>query len=184
MSEAAIIKACQQGDSEQFTLLYDKYVSAIYKFVYYRVSHREVAEDLTSQIWLKVLDRLDQYKIKNSSFSAWLYRIARNAVIDYYRTSRQEFDISTMELSSKEDLQREAEIKDSLNRVQKYLQELPDDMRDIVIMRLWDQLSYEEIAGIMDKSEASCKMMMSRALQKIRAQGLLVLLFISLLLNN
>jgi len=168
-SEQQIISQCQQGQLESFGSLYDSYIKKIYNFIYYKTHHQQTAEDLTSQTFLKALAKINQFDIAKGHFSTWLYQIARNTVIDHYRTSRSEIDIQDVwDLSSDTDIAKDAEIKDQLETVEKYLNQLDSNQREIIILRVWEQMSYKEIAEIVGKSEAGCKMMFLRSIEKLR----------------
>lgn len=90
-------------------------------------------------------------------------------MIDHYRTSHPEIDIQDVwDLASDSDIAKDTEIKTQLKEVEKYLNQLDSAQREIIILRVWEQMSYKEIAEIVGKSEASCKMMFLRSLEKLR----------------
>ncbi len=158
-------------DPKAFEAHYDAYVRKIYKYVYYRTQHRETAEDLTSQIFLKAFDKLDGFDESRGTFSAWIYGIARNALADHYRASRETIDIDDVwDLRSDEDVARDAEARERVEALRPYLQALPKDQRELVFLRLWDGLSYKEIAELTGRSEAACKMAFSRTLSRLRKE--------------
>ena len=172
LNEQKIIKECQQGNLEGFGALYDFYIKKIYNFIYYKVHHRESAEDLTSKTFFKALEKIGTYDVKQKFFSAWLYRIARNVVIDHFRTAKPETDIADVwGLSSDQDFNRDLDLKNALGKVDGYLKKLSAEQREIMIMRVWDDLSYREIAVILGKSEAACKMIFSRTLAKLKTEA-------------
>ncbi|MDR3150244.1 MAG: sigma-70 family RNA polymerase sigma factor [Candidatus Peribacteria bacterium] len=70
--------------------MYERYIDKIYKFVYYKIFNTEVTEDLVSEVFVSVLDKIDTFQVnENANFSAWLYKIANNKVIDFYRTNKE-----------------------------------------------------------------------------------------------
>ena len=87
IQESALIAQIQAGKTAAFAELYDRYIKRIYRFVYAKTGHRETAEDLTGQIFLKALEKIKSFNQHRGSFSAWLYTIARTAIIDHYRES-------------------------------------------------------------------------------------------------
>lgn len=183
-SEQKLITECQQGDLEKFGLLYDKYIKKIYDFIYYKTTHKETAEDLTSQTFFKALDKIGGFDSSKGTFQAWLYQIARNTVIDFYRTKKKEANIEDIwDLAGNDDLERDVDTKEKLAKVEKYIAKLKSEQREIIIMRVWQDMSYQEIAATMGKSEASCKMMFSRAMAVLRKEMPLAL-FIFLLLSH
>ncbi|MFH1822108.1 MAG: RNA polymerase sigma factor [Patescibacteria group bacterium] len=183
-NEANIIKQCQRGNLEKFGELYDQYIKKIYNFIFYKTGQKETAEDLTSHTFIKALENIGKYNSTKGSFSSWLYRIARNTVIDYYRTRKENFDITDFtNLSSDENLEDQTDLKQQLEKVQKYLLNLKAEQREIIIMRVWDGLSYEEISQITGKSQASCKMLFLRTINKLRKDlplNILILLLLKL----
>lgn len=176
------IENCQKGRKDDFAYIYDVFVEKIYKFIYYKTGHRETAEDLTSQTFFKALNKINTFKV-NDNFSAWIYRIARNLVIDHYRTKKNDNNIDDMwDLSAQEDLELDTDNKHKILAVKEYLQELKKEQREIVIMRVWEGLSYQEIAEIIGKSEGSVKMTFVRTIKKLREEMPLAV-FIAFLIN-
>ena len=88
MKEEDLINKAKNRDSEAFGLLYDQYLPAIYRFILLKTSHKVTAEDLTHQVFLNAWQNIENYQSRGFPFSSWLYRIANNAVIDYYRTDK------------------------------------------------------------------------------------------------
>lgn len=158
------------GDASAFALLYDEYVQKIYRYVYYRTHHKETAEDLTSLIFMKAFEELQRFDVKKGSFSAWIYRIARNAVIDHYRSTRSSTPLEDVwdALRDKQDLPRDLDLQAKLKDVEAALASLPAAQREILLLRLWDGYSYKEIADMLGKGEDACKMSASRALKALR----------------
>ena len=91
-----LIQKARAGDEIAFGLVYDLYFEKVYRFVFYRVNHRQTAEDLVAEVFTKAWNKLSE--IQNPSlFNAWIYQIARNLVIDFYRSRKFEVDIQTLE---------------------------------------------------------------------------------------
>jgi RNA polymerase sigma-70 factor (ECF subfamily) len=185
LSEAKAVKACQKGDLEQFSFLYDKYIRKIYDFVYYKTNHRESAEDIVSLVFLKAIEKINTFKSDKGTFQAWLYQIARNTVIDHYRTKKQADNIDDYwSLADNTDIERDTEAKFKLEQVDEYLKKLKPRQREIIIMRVWQEMSYKEIAETFSQSEASCKMSFSRAISRLRKEMPLEMLVYLLLAAN
>lgn len=182
--EQVLIKKCQQGELENFSELYDNYVHRIYDFIYFKTYHKETAEDLTSQVFIKALEKIATYKENKGSFNSWLYKIAGNTVIDHYRTNKKELNIEDVfDLAEDKDLLIDLDAQAGLKRVRSYLKKLKPQQRNILIMRLWQNLSYSEIASSLNLSEAACKMTYSRTIRQLRIDMPLAV-FISLILLN
>jgi RNA polymerase sigma-70 factor (ECF subfamily) len=163
-----LIELCQKGDSEAFGALYDRYIRTIYNFIYYKTFHKETAEDLASETFFKALKSIQSVD-PGKPFLSWLYKIAQNTVVDSYRAKRPTEDIDDFwDLSSGGDIEADTETALQVDVLREKFRELSSSERDIIIMRVWQDLSYKEIADIVGKSEASCKMTYSRALTKLR----------------
>ncbi len=169
----------EKTDEILFSRVYDAYAERIYQFIYFKTYHRETAEDLTSHTFLKAFENLDRFDPARGSISAWLYQIARNLVIDHYRSRKSMVSVHDIwDLASAEDVQVDVENKVRLEQLQAVIRDLPPEQREIIIMRVWQELPYKEIALIMGKSEASLKMMYSRTIARLKKHVALVIVVI------
>lgn len=169
--EKQIIKACQAGNFEGFGELYEVYVKKIYSFVFYKTYHKETAEDIVSVVFMKALENIGSYKPGRGSFSAWLYGIARHAVVDHFRAVRPSVNIEDVwDLADEQNLEIDIDAREKLNEVKKYLAKFKPMHREIIMMRLWQGLSYREISEIIGFSEVNCKMIFSREMAKLREE--------------
>jgi len=183
-NELQIITECQNGDLSCFGDIYNKYIDKIYCFIYYRTGHKQTAEDITSAVFLKSMDKISGFNPRKGKFSSWLYRIARNSVIDHYRTKKEEYNVDECwYLGDNDEIESRLDAGLKLGQVKKYLSNFSEDQREIIIMRVWDGLSYAEIADITGKSEGALKMAVSRILRKIRNNPELVGIYILIGLN-
>lgn len=170
-SDADLVLSFKNGNREAFDALYIRHLKGIFAFVFYRVMDKMTAEDLTSQTFIKALEHIHGYNPQKGAFSTWLYRIARNTVHDHFRTTRPTDNIDDVwDLKADENPFLDASSSLDARHVRDVLSTLPKDKRDLVIMRLWDGLSYKEIADLTGKSEDSCKMAFSRTMSDLRAQ--------------
>lgn len=171
------------GDFDSFGELYERYIDQIFAFVLRKTSQRELAEDITSQVWMKAMKWLDSFSEKEwASFKSWIYRIANNAIIDYYRSKKQQVDLDEIgEIGFSHDLGKCIDDSDKLSQVQEFLKDLKPIEQEIITLRVWDELSYKEIAEITGKKEDNCKQIYKRTLEKVQANIMLLLLIIILL---
>ncbi|MFA6604290.1 MAG: RNA polymerase sigma factor [Patescibacteria group bacterium] len=186
--ERGLAARCRQGDAKAFGELYDLHFRKIYDFIYYKTHHRETAQDLASETFFKALKSISSFDPDRGSFSSWIYRIARNTVTDHYRTSRAHLNIDdAWDLASGSDTAADVDALMKVSAVREALQRLKPEQRDIVILRVWQELSYQEIAAALGKSEASCKMSFSRSVRELRASlplNLLIALLLPALWNR
>jgi RNA polymerase sigma-70 factor (ECF subfamily) len=167
--ERRLVQEAKAGDPEAFAQLYDAYVDRIYRYIYFRVSDDSLTEDLTSQVFLKAWEYLDRYQAGSSPYLAWLYTIARNLVIDHYRTKRETVNlddivhISGNEPSPDEEVQSRFEI----DEMRDALQFLTDEQQQVLILRFISGLSTENVAEIMEKREGAIRALQMRALQTL-----------------
>lgn len=157
-------------DPEAFGMVYDAYVKQIYRFVYFKVSSAEQAEDLTSETFLKAWQYLKE-KREVPHLQALLYSIARSVVIDHYRrTACERSDVPadderTSELAEagSEKLLRDVETRFDMTRVIEKLRGLKDEYRDVVIMKYLDEMTTSEIADALGKSASNVRVLLHRA---------------------
>jgi RNA polymerase sigma-70 factor (ECF subfamily) len=168
-NENQIISECISGNWENFDRVYDYYLPKIYQFVYNRMRHKQTAEDLTSVIFLKVVRNLNSYRQGDAIFAAWIYKIARNTLIDYFRSHKTTQDLETaFDLASKDDVVGAVDTVIKLEAVRSALKNLSEPQREILTMRVWEGLSHAEIAEIMEISESSSKVTFSRAVANLK----------------
>lgn len=169
---------------EAFGEIYEEYIDQIFAFILRKTSDREAAEDLTSQVWIKVMRRLESYEEKEgASFTSWVYCIANNTVIDYYRTQKEKAnidDIAVIWIS--EDLAQVVDDRDKLREVRDFLKDLKPIEEEVVVLRVWDDLTYREIAEITGKKEDNCKQIYKRTVEKIQANLMILCLCLILFL--
>jgi len=182
-AELNLAMKAKQGDNDAFTTLYNTNIKKIYDFIYYKTLNKELAEDLTSQVFLKVLKNIARFKSDN--FSAWLYTIARHTVIDYYRTNRETKNIDDCwDLADALNLTDNLDDNLNLEKIKLAMRDLSVSDRDLLIMRLWLDLPFKEIASSLGKREAAVKVSFGRAVNRLRQKvspALFLLISLSLI---
>ncbi len=168
-TEADLVQRARSGDGEAFGRLYEKSLDRVYRYVYFRVTDDETAEDLTSKVFLKAWEGLPRFKAGKSPFIAWLYTIAHNAVIDYYRTKRQTAPLDEISsLPATDPLPDEQYDSLSAARaLRESLQQLTGLQRDVVTMKLIDGMSTEQIAARLHRSCGAVRALQMRGLQAL-----------------
>jgi len=163
--ERLLVEAAQR-DPRRFADLYELHFHRVYAYVVGRVGRREEAEDVTSEVFHQALAGLQSYQWRGVPFSAWLIRIAANAITDRWRRASHESDDpvpENIEDTNVEDIEQCAALSQLVRK-------LPEDQRRIVILRFVEQKSIKEIAQETCRTEGAVKQLQFRALKKLRAQ--------------
>ena len=156
------------GHFGAFGELYSIYLDRIYRYVFYQVKDKMTAEDLTEEIFLKAWKAIGRYKQKKLAFSAWLYRIAHNYIIDYFRTRRQHLVLEEATLAADSNPEQEAEEKLIQQELAEAISYLPPQQRQVIILKFIEGLDNREIAQIMQKRQGAVRVMQMRALMALR----------------
>ncbi len=171
-----IFSKVKKRDEKAFIKAYDLYVNDIYRFVYFKVGSKTEAEDLTSTVFLKTWNYIQNKNIdKAKSFKALIYKIARNLIIDYYRSNNETNNINIDDeevheelIDENQDILKNAEINSDFEKVKKSLSKLKEEYREIIIMRFLDELSFTEIAQIIGKSKGNVRVITHRATEALK----------------
>ena len=172
-SEEKLIKSAKNGDREAFGSLYDSHVAPIYRFILVKVGNKADAEDLTHQVFLSAWQGLSGYKFQGFPFSSWLYRIASNAVIDFYRTNKKHADIDSVPeevLAHNPDFQTTADNEMMVRFVKSAMVDMDYDQQSVLTLKFVNDLSNKEIAKIINKSEGAVRVIQHRALKQLRSK--------------
>lgn len=165
----ALVALAQEGDKEAFAQLYDRFFDPIYRYVYFRVTASEV-DDLVETIFIKAWVNLEKYEKRDVQFSAWLFRIAHNAVIDHRRSHRPLFEIrEDMEDHSEKTAPKVLTEKNMLSKiVREAVNELREPYRQVVTLKFLIGLSNAEIAEILQEREGNVRVLQFRALKELK----------------
>ncbi len=158
------------GDGDAFGRLYDMHVDRVYRHIYYRVSNKADAEDLTQQVFFKAWQAISRYKKTASPFLAWLIKISHNLVIDFYRAKKSETYIDFDVVATKPDTEPEhlAEVHFNQQQIRQTILKLHGDQQQVILMRFIEDFSYAEIAASLGKSEGAIRVILHRGLARLR----------------
>jgi RNA polymerase sigma-70 factor (ECF subfamily) len=165
-----LVTEAKAGDREAFGRIFDAYAAPIHRFIASRVNSPSDAEDLTQLVFVKALEALPRYEARGIPFGGWLFRLARNAIIDQIRTRRDHFSLVAAVTRETEDAGPEARaaLKDDLDRVALALTELTDDQREVIELRFFAGLTVLETAVAMGRQEGTVRGLQFRAIAALR----------------
>ena len=164
-----LVQKSQAGETQAFGEIYDIYIDDIYRFIFYKVGQREVAEDLTEDTFFKAWQKLDSFSQTKHPFSSWLYRIAKNTVIDYFRKERVNIEELQIDIADeKVDTKKHTEQYFNQQHLQEALSKIPEKQREVVVLRYVNELSHKEISEVLDKSEVAVRSLLSRGMAKLK----------------
>jgi RNA polymerase sigma-70 factor, ECF subfamily len=169
--ERLLVEAAQ-ADLSKFDVLYELHFERVYFFIVSRVHDRSIAEDLTSEVFHKALANLPNYQWRGTPFSAWLFRIASNAIVDHFKRSDREQQADKL----KHPLAQPDLSSTDLDFIERHVhffrlvEQLPEIQRRVVCERFVEERSIREIAERLSKTEGAIKQLQFRALQTLRAQ--------------
>jgi len=175
-SENFLYTKIKQKDKESFMKAYDLYVDDIYRFISFKVKTKEEAEDISSQVFLKVWNHIRENSVKEfKTLRALLYTTARNAVIDHYRKDSLKDEVSYDAFSEnfetvdkKQDILKQAEVSSDYENLLKKMSELKDEYSEVLLLKYVNELSIVEIAKIMDKSKGNIRVLIYRAVKALK----------------
>ena len=168
--EEQVVQRAVNGDREAFTYIYDLHFDKIYRYIYVRVHSQAEAEDLTQDVFIKAYEGIKSYKWRDLPFTAWLFRIAHNRVIDHVRKTSKEKKAPLEEAGaiSSGDPVYMTEINYEIHQLKEALEKLPDAQREVASMRFISELSISEVALALGKSEGTVKALQFNAVASLR----------------
>jgi RNA polymerase sigma-70 factor (ECF subfamily) len=163
-----------KADPEAFGELYERYVTRIYNYIYYRTGNHHDAEDVTARVFQRALQHIPNYVNRGLPFSAWLYRIAHNLVVNWHRDKgrRKVVPLDDLPLGSlrTDAPERVAESREERDLLLSSIHSLPDDRQQLIILKFVERLSNAEIGAIMGRSEGAVKSLYHRTLLALRTE--------------
>ncbi len=167
----ALVELARGGDSEAFGQLYDHYQGSVYRFVYYRTRSQTLAEDLTSETFLRALRNMSGFRWQGKDFGAWLMTIARNLCADHFKAGRTRLEQTTEDMGAHDDATEgpENEVMAGLTNevLLDALRQLSDEQRDCLIMRFLQGLSIAQTAEVLGRSEGAIKQLQLRGVRNL-----------------
>ena len=168
--EESLIRRAKQRDQEAFAQLYEEHFDKIYRYVALKIGDKVEAEDMTQQVFLNALQSISSFKWKGIPFSAWLFRIAHNQVIDYLRkkAKRATAPLEKSLASSDIDPQLAAERKSEIEQLGLATRRLTETQREVIALRFAGELSVAEVAKVTGKSQGAVKALQHSAIVALR----------------
>jgi RNA polymerase sigma-70 factor, ECF subfamily len=171
-AEDRLLAQARQGDSEAVMKIYDSYFPPIYQFIRLRVGDRFLAEDLASEVFVKLVDALQGRNAPHHSLRGWLFRVARNEIHDHYGKSRQ-MPMTTLDDWIPEPTDNDPEVQFmrsvDIERARQAIRMLAADQQEVLILRFGQMLSLQETADVMGKSTSAIKSLQFRAVNTLRS---------------
>ena len=166
-----LVHAAQDGDKSAFAQLYDRYVDVVFRYVLFRVGDRELAEDVTSETFLRALRRIGSVSYQGRDVGAWFVTIARNLVLDHVKSSRFRLEVATAEVDDSRPAESgpEQQVLSKVTRsaLLECVRQLGDDQRECIVLRFLQGLSVAETAKVMARNEGAVKALQHRAVRRL-----------------
>ncbi len=170
--EARLIRQAQEGDAQACAELYDRHYDAVYRYCYYRLGNELAAQDVTGEVFVRMVEKLDTFRPQGRPLLAWLYTIARNLVTDRYRQQSQANQVALDEalpLADEGDGPgREVDRRLEAECLAAALAHLTEEQRHVVLLKFMENLSNAEVASVLGKTEGAIKSLQHRALAALR----------------
>lgn len=171
---AGLVALAQRGDRDAYAELYDRYVDVVYRYLHYRTGSHALAEDLTSETFLRALRRLDSFVWQDRDIAAWFLAIARNLVLDHYKSASYRLEISTADMLDAErpDSGIEEAVVSALESAALLgaVRRLKADQQECLVLRFLQGLSVAETAQVMGRTEGAVKQLQLRAVRVLARQ--------------
>ncbi len=171
----ALVERAQAGEAEAFGLIYDRYLDTVFRFIYFRVGNRQLAEDLTSDTFLRALKRIGSFTWQGRDLGAWLVTIARNLVADHFKSGRYRLEVTTGDVLDADREDRgpegspEAAVVDHITNVALLtaVKQLNPEQQECIVLRFLQGFSVAETAQTMGKNEGAIKALQYRAVRAL-----------------
>lgn len=164
--ELELIRRAKECDPSAFARIFEYYYQDVYNYIYHKVANVHLAEDLTSDVFLKVLESITSFSFRGIPLAMWLLRIARNLMVDHFRGQPKTSDLPLKEdlLSTEVGPSDVFETKLTRQQLVRALSDLTEEQQDVIILKFVDGLNNTEVAQVLGKSEGAIKSLQHRAL--------------------
>lgn len=167
-----LVRRAQQGDGEAFACIYDRYVDQIFGFICHKVRDRQLAEDLTSDVFLRALRNVERFQWQGVDIGAWLVTIARNRVTDHFKSARARLERPVEEIHDQpmvgdDHPEHTLLARDLAASLQQAMDKLKGDHREVLFLRFVQGLSVAETASALDRTDGAVKALQYRALRAL-----------------
>jgi RNA polymerase sigma-70 factor (ECF subfamily) len=168
--EESLVQRAKQRDEAAFAQLYEEYFDKIYRYVTIRIGDKMEAEDITQQVFLNAIKAISSFKWKGVPFSAWLFRIAHNQVVDYLRKSKKRVSVPLEEslVAGDSDPQGIFERKLNIERLIVATKKLTPAQQEVISLRFAGEMSVAQVAKVMGRSEGAIKALQHSAVVALR----------------
>jgi RNA polymerase sigma-70 factor (ECF subfamily) len=168
--ETSLVARAKRGDEAAISQLYRQYAPAIYGYVASRVRDSAVADDLTSEVFLRALEGLPRFEYRGVPVSAWLYRIAHDRMVDHFRQQarRPTMPLENELLSVQDEIEQEVDTRLRVQQLREAIDQLTAEQHQVILLRFSAGLKLKEVAYVMNKSIEAVKMLQWRALARLK----------------
>ena len=168
ISDSELVARAKAGDHTAFTLIYERYSVAIYRYIYFRVGEAELAEDLQAEVFLRMLEGMERYEDRGWPISAWLYRIAHDRTVDTMRRRRNRQHVPLESWSGMCDgPDSTVDMRLDYEELNRTLDDLTDEQRQVIQLRFMADMSVQEVARKLGRTEGSVKALQHRGIQSL-----------------
>ncbi len=165
-----LILRARDGDPAVIGAIYERFRLSVFRYLYYRIGDRQAAEDLTSDVFLRMIRSIPAYRPRNVTFQAWLFQIARNIAIDHYRKMkfRNHAELEEDMAAREDDLDTSIDRSLTHKHLKNALAQLTEDQRDVIVLRFVASMPIAQVAQTLHKSEDAIKGLQRRGLMALR----------------
>ena len=167
---ASLVARSKAGDADAFGAIYDRFQPEIVRYLTYRMRTAEGAEDLAQQVFLKAWQAIPRYEDRGVPFKAWLYRMAHNQMVDYFRTRRPTTDLEGVDLPEESEAEQRVLAQETHERLRDAMERLSEDHREVLTLRFLLEQSAREAGEAMGRKEVTIRGLQMRALQALRRE--------------